>query len=87
MIICNFNMFDRSQKIMIADVETGELTIFATSDFDKLGTDIAKACQKVQSYDVHLYGANSYLDEIVIPQIKEYLGTTYGLEELNIEVN
>ena len=87
MIICNFNMFDKSQKIMIANEETGGFEVFATSDFDNLGKDIAKTCQKLESYQVHLYGSNDYLNEFVIPQIKEYLGTSYGLEKLDIEVN
>lgn len=87
MIICNFNLFDAEQKIMIADPETGEFSVFAVSNFDDLGTNIAKACQKVKSYNVHLYGSEDYLQQIVIPQLTEYLSTTYGKEELSIEVN
>lgn len=86
MVICNFNMFDKNQKIMVANEETGELTVFATTDFDNLGTDIAKACQKVDSYKVHLYGQEDYINT-VIPHIHEYLGSSYGLDKLEIEVN
>lgn len=87
MIICNFNLFDIEQKILLADPETGEFSVFAVSNFDDLGTNIAKACQKAESYNVHLYGTTDYLEEKVIPQLKEYLSLTYGLEDLNVEVN
>lgn len=87
MIICNFNLFDQTQKILVADPETNNFSVIATSNFDDLGTNIAKACQKVGSYKVHLYGSLDFLETAVIPAIEEYLGLTYGKDELEIEVN
>ena len=87
MIICNFNMFDKEQKIIEVNSETKKTSIVAVSNFDDLGINIARACQNIEDYKIHLYGSTDFLETAVIPQIKKYLGLTYGLDNLEIEVN
>lgn len=85
-IICNVNVFDLNQTIYLLDEYNAQNTI-KTTNLTILGSDIAKACQQKKCYKVHLFGSQVYLEDMVIPQLKEYLGNTFGLEELELEVN
>lgn len=85
-VICNFNLFDIEQKIIVVG-EDKEMNVVAVSDFVDLGTNIAKTCQMEKCYDVHLYGQEDYIQTAVVPALEEYLLTSYGYDELNIEVN
>lgn len=86
-IVCNLNLFDMVQKVMVVDMDTGEAKLLTTGGYEELGTIIAKGCQHAETYYVHLYGEEDVINEIIIPQIEEYLGRSYGLDELEIEVN
>ena len=85
-IICNVNVFDLNQTIYLID-EYNAQNVIKTTNLTILGNVIAKVCQQKKCYKVHLFGSQVYLEDMVIPQIKEYLGSTFGLDELELEVN
>ena len=85
-IICNVNVFDLNQTIYLID-EYNAQNVIKTTNLTILGNYIAKICQQKKCYKVHLFGSQVYLEDMVIPQIKEYLGSTFGLDELELEVN
>ena len=85
-IICNVNVFDLNQTIYLID-EYNAQNVIKTTNLTILGNDIAKICKQKKCYKVHLFGSQVYLEDMVIPQIKEYLGSTFGLDELELEVN
>lgn len=85
-IICNVNVFDLNQTIYLID-EYNAQNVIKTTNLTILGNDIAKVCQQKKCYKVHLFGSQVYLEDMVIPQIKEYLGSTFGLDKLELEVN
>ena len=72
---------------MVADLDTKEVKMIAAAYTEQLGTDIAKACQLAEAYSVHLYGVEDVINTSIIPDIEEYLKSTYGENELEIEVN
>lgn len=86
-IICNLNLFDLQQKIMVADLDTNEIKLATISDTADLGMNIAKTCQTTEVYYVHLYGEDKIIQENIIPEIESYLTLTYGINDLEIEVN
>ncbi len=86
-VICDMNLFDYEHKIMVLDMDTMESKLMAKTTNDNIGVDIAKCCQMAETYSVHLYGNDNFVNEYVVPVIQEYLGSTYGLDELEIEVN
>ena len=86
-IICNINLFDFEQKILVADLDTKETKLIATSSNEELGKNIAKSCQLAESYNVHLFGVDDVIKETIVPGLEAYLKTTYGFENLEIEVN
>ena len=84
-IICDMNLFDYEHKIMVLDMDTKESKLITKTT--NVGIDIAKSCQLAETYSVHLYGNDNFINNFVVPVIEEYLSTTYGFDELEIEVN
>ena len=86
-IICDMNLFDYEHKIMVLDMDTKESKLITKTTNDNVGIDIAKSCQLAETYSVHLYGNDNFINNFIVPVIEEYLSTTYGFDELEIEVN
>lgn len=83
-IVCQYQLFDLHQNIMLIDGEDAQ--VVCISSLDNLGGDIANMCDKFDVYDVHLYGATSYADKIV-KQIVEVNNIKYSNRPINVEIN
>lgn len=84
MISCAIDMFGFDQIIYYIN-ESGEKQKIK-SNMNDLGTDIAKACQLNNSYDIKLFASKAYAEKKIIPQIYSFLENKYDLNKINIEV-
>lgn len=83
-IICYFNLFDMSQKILILNEDKEELIAMAT--LDSLGESIADVCKVYNINKVHLYGNEEYASSL-IDEIDTHTGAAYSNNLIEIEVN
>lgn len=83
-IVCQFNLFDLHQQIMLAD--ENDLRIVAISTLSKLGEDIAMMCNKYDCHKVQLYGSASFAKQIKFT-IMEVGMNQYDMHDISVEVN
>lgn len=88
-LIFNFNLFDIEQKAMIIDTEQNSpAAAYIIDNIDSAGATIAKACSETGIFKIHLFGEPGYLNDLIIPEIKEHLfSMNYAIDNLEIEVN
>lgn len=80
-IYCNVDMF--TMKAQLLDEEGKN---FATIDVDKVDTVLVNYCYNYKINTIHFIGMNNYINGLV-ESMKQYEVNTYGLNNLNFEVN
>lgn len=82
-ILCDFNLFDLHQSIMLVSPEGVEK--IGISSIEELGDNIAFLCDKYNVHDVKLHGNKKYGEEIANTLIAAG-NTRYGMFDINVEV-
>jgi len=84
-IICDFNLFDMNQVISVMN-DDGTISTSISSTMDSLAHDIVDLCHSEHINKVHLCGSEKYAYQAILPSILEYNKSTYGIDNIEIEV-
>lgn len=84
-VICNFNLFDLHQYIMVAD--GCEPKLAAITSLEKLGEDIVAICEVHHADHVHLFGNSEYATSIVQDIDNANKMRYNNIKEIKVEVN
>ena len=80
-IICNFQMFDKTQTLTI--IQKGGVVVQAHVDTADLGQEIANYCERYNAREVVLHGNGTYLVKTA-QDIKEAEKFKYGSDTIDV---
>lgn len=83
-LVCNFNLFDLHQTIMLVD-DYDHKTVSVTTLTD-LGKSLSELCNANGIEYIHLYGDNSYANKI-IKDFDKASNLKFSKNKVKIEVN
>ena len=85
-IYCNIDMFAVTQTIRIVE-EGSDAVITTYTSLDNLPTTIAQLCKEANINNIHFYGNEEYLQQIIQDTQTNYSLNYHQGQPLNIEVN
>ena len=83
-IICNFNMFDLEQTVLIYTNDSTTPIVKCT--MEDLGETIVDICSNSNIKNVHLFGNNKYV-ETILRDIDLHSMSAYSKGLIKVEVN
>ena len=84
-IVCNLNLFTISHVIYACD-EQGNCEEVAVAGLPDLAKVIVAKCNELGSTNVHLYGAELFLENLV-EEILTLSKLEYSIDNIKVEVN
>ena len=84
-IICTVSMFDLHQRVKLIN-EDGQEKDIAITTLGDLAETITDCAMKYATPNIHLFGYDSYLSNVV-KNIKKYALARYSQESIHVEVN
>ena len=85
-ILCNFNLFDLKQTILMLSEETNSYMPIGQSETQDLGSTIALLCDTYKVNKVRLIGHSSYAENIK-KDILLFSKMTYNNNDIEVEIN